>query len=1266
MSHYQALIHENDQLLKDLGSLEHEKHTLTAMLEENAKAMQQQQKGGGRKSAKSTEREVQLKDKLKQVEGKFKQLQAEQRRKEHAVKLVKQDSARVQQLQQSIGTLKKSKADMVRKQKDSAARFKTVMDTKNKELSDIRKRSRRDKLEASKLQHENRKLQTAVLRKAKAHQKTEEALRRNKEHLMKLLALKKRERMRQSVSKIAKRKRRQRRETIEQQAKGRAAGAPAEAAAATGAMEEADPWAAEDEKIRGTKFCLLELVRERVQRQQRQELEEKLQSEYDTLQKQILVEVGTLNTLKDECLEEGAEEGSDAALQVVEQEQRLEELVVKLEGVTASLADVHLPAKATASRTDEDSSEDGEEEARELSLVSEMPAPALRTVLWSLLDEQTDLCVALETSRAHSKQQAMALAAAVERAHRAEQHAKDLQRHFHEKLRGAEKKRLDYAHAVCSPVKKMPGKADAMEALNAHLKEKLTEMDRAQSDLREEKDTLARRATEFQERAMVAEQALEDLHASSEVAGLIQHLQGVWGEIGANDQGRESTLETIRAATVRQAREELDGAKRRKCALEAQCKRFEEEIYFRNLLLGNQAMDMEPPACRSLSERCEDLASRWRDLDGATAAAVQRIGEAQRKAEAFHHLLEVESPSGRADQDMLAQTLRLPPPPTDGAAPGLEWFTAAAEVLAGQVTAQRVEDMEGAARRAAVRLAELTAECDSSVLAARGHLSTMGLLEPSHSLAVENLLAQQGLTSGAGATDVLGVVQELLPTAGVVAPSSRRVELRTAAERVCQCLAAHAVARSDAAKTAQKLLRDSMEAVFLRLCQKHGLPTGDEEGDENLGAVEGSLAETVLADLVHEIVRCLKLTKQELAETQGRLEALWETGRGTAAEQEAFSRDWAGVEEKRSQLQVSQDSPAAAELAAMANVLAPRRGTMVEAGQPEHEEGASGATGALPPHHAPSTEWFAALAGSLGSAAAEARWLREAMECLERHRGRVHAREELEAAVLRLDQDLNDFYNKSSEFESSCKDPTRLLDRTGKGRRVLDQEEKSRREYKRVIEKCLSELQQVLLKWEERERSPFPAKKLSDRAQVVLKNLKRDSCVTSLTQLMHLESSMYVGNQRVPGSSKRSRETADGDSQPGSPGSEGHSPREVAKAGSAAASGASGGGAVSPKRTDPSTAQGPPRAVQAPVVPAPHPRKTQNPFAKMVTSRKAAGGKAAVAAAPRTLMDHTVTSGARVSAGAEGVASTLEDRENRGSRENIILNGQPEQGARGD
>jgi len=70
-----------------------------------------------------------------------------------------------------IFKLKKAKIDLMKKQKDAAAQFKSFMDLKDKELITFKKTRDREKRETSKLICENQKLHTLMSRKVRSHRK---------------------------------------------------------------------------------------------------------------------------------------------------------------------------------------------------------------------------------------------------------------------------------------------------------------------------------------------------------------------------------------------------------------------------------------------------------------------------------------------------------------------------------------------------------------------------------------------------------------------------------------------------------------------------------------------------------------------------------------------------------------------------------------------------------------------------------------------------------------------------------------------------------------------------------------------------------------------------------------------------------------------------------------------------------------------------------------------------------------------------------------
>ena len=116
---------------------------------------------------------------------------------------------------------------------------------------------------------------------------------------------------------------------------------------------------------------------------------------------------------------------------------------------------------------------------------------------------------------------------------------------------------------------------------------------------------------------------------------------------------------------------------------------------------------------------------------------------------------------------------------------------------------------------------------------------------------------------------------------------------------------------------------------------------------------------------------------------------------------------------------------------------------------------------------------------------------------------------------MKLDKELNRLYAESSEFEEKNKDPSRLQDRTGKGRKALLHEESQRQLFQKSIRKTLVELQRALTKWEEDHGEKFQANLLSEHGREI-RDDKSKAAIKDKTQLMHLESNMHIQavNQR--------------------------------------------------------------------------------------------------------------------------------------------------------
>lgn len=487
--------------------------------------------------------------------------------------------------------MKRSRVDALKKQKESASQFKTFMAQKNKELIEARKVRMKEKRDLSKLEVENRKLNDMMGRKVKAHQKTEQALQRNKQHLVKLLAERKREQQRQRSN-----KRRQANNTAasnkkKAQAGGNSSSTDKKGGSSSGSCaapsDDVLTWAPEDQKIRSSKFFILEMLNMRVAKKEREEKEERLQNEYDLLQQMVFEEVETLNRLKESVLtaqetvlqknsekDENTVVGSEESLvtndadeddsplqalntELIEQEERLESLILKMSLVGESLSELHLPA--FEEENEHLSTNSYDDEMREIDMIAQMEAPMLRTVFWSLLEGHSECLYEKHKLAQQLRLKQAEACAAEERAHSIEQDNSRLKRGFYERVNILEHERTDLVQAICSPVKKRSD--NALMSLNNNLEAKLNAEKELNAKLEMKLKEMETKAMELDESLQVArnsEVSTTDDSGGDNLSKIVEDLQKVWGTIELESSERYELLNTIMNANISCALTTLD------------------------------------------------------------------------------------------------------------------------------------------------------------------------------------------------------------------------------------------------------------------------------------------------------------------------------------------------------------------------------------------------------------------------------------------------------------------------------------------------------------------------------------------------------------------------------------------------------------------------------------------------------------------------------------------------------------------------------------
>jgi len=1032
MEQYQVLLEENDLLVRELQSLEGEKLQLMSQVAQHEK------KG----ASEPTAYVLKLKEKLQAVESRLKSQASEQKKREDAMGLIKRDSARVKELEESINGLKRSKVDMVKKQKDAASHFKAFMDLKNKELADVRKTRQREKVASSKLENENRKLVTMMSRKVKAHQKTEEALQKNKAHLVKLLAMRKRERQRQSTTRAG---------------GGAKAGGKIKSKVPLTPTDATEVvWAPENEAVKSAKFTLVQLVCGRAEKQLRVEQEGKLMDEFDALQQQVLEVVANLNKLKkleeDEASQnEGDHEDESEAFaaEIIEHEERLEALIVKLDLVSNALSETHLPANETA--------EGEEEEALELELVGGLEAPSLRTTLWSLLDEFSELEYQKRLlAESHHRKEAEVKAVEAKLA-RLEQANADLQRSFHDRTRNMHAERLEYAQAVCSPNgKKQQG--GALRALNADLEAKLEEEKAARSALEEESKGLRTKAADACEQLEIAQMALQQAAPGegNPLTKVIEDIQTIWTDLGTSETDRRDMLAEIRESAGKSARAILAKSSQEQEALKERIVDLENELQLIARVIGVEASTIVPETQSSRQEYFSRLVSARAKVEDEVSALSERLTAVHRKASSFMTMLGAyEEP---VNYPKLAQLLQLDPATV---------FTSGLASDCDGTLPALLEGWEASARSLAVRIGEVQAEQQATVIAARSQLAALGIKNdlPNNLCNLEHSYDAETMHT---TCRFLFSSEQALEASSTSHSKEFVACVKTLAAAIQETHSAYA----EAAGVASHFLETWFVAVHNRLARDH----------ENLPP----LGKERLVILVHEVFHCLNKTRDTCTSSVAKIKGAWE--------------------EHSTALEARVEIPAPWE----------REG-------PAASSSLADAATALEKSAVVKTAKLNELTAELKTACDEAQSLEERMSRVTEALGKMDDRAQLQLAIMGYDEQLAELYKESTAFELKAKDPSRLQDRTGKGRKELANEEATRKQFQKSIRKTLSDLQKALTQWEVNEHEKFRGELLSEHGLSV-RDAKNKDAVSGMTQLMHLESSMQVKGGNGNGERRNSGE----------------------------------------------------------------------------------------------------------------------------------------------
>jgi kinesin family protein 4/21/27 len=362
---YHTLKAKYEVLMGEVQQLETEKTNLAQQLE---KATADPSKGCS----------LAIKKKLEKVEVSLARARSETRKHQQKYRKAEQQAQKSKVLERKIVELKKAKVDMIKKQKESAARHREYTESKTREIMALKRKERTAGQKMSKLEAEI-KIHKNNLEKRKDYcTKLSSKLKQTESHLMKLLAMRKRELHHRSSM------------TTQTPVRGQKDRSPAP----RGILRKQTSAAADDvfapasSETKSIVFLLDKAIAESVSTSQTIRRYEERVAEYSDVMRDLIAEVNLLNNAKKEA-KEANREGATEDIRSLEQ--NVEDLELKLELVGSELETLklNLPSGDGVSSLSLDN------DAAVTKVLGSVDAPQLRTVFKEVISKLADSEVCL-------------------------------------------------------------------------------------------------------------------------------------------------------------------------------------------------------------------------------------------------------------------------------------------------------------------------------------------------------------------------------------------------------------------------------------------------------------------------------------------------------------------------------------------------------------------------------------------------------------------------------------------------------------------------------------------------------------------------------------------------------------------------------------------------------------------------------------------------------------------------------------------------------
>jgi len=347
---YHNMKDKYERLMCEVHSLESEKQTLS---EELDKAQVDPTKGCSQA----------IKTKMKKVEESLARARSETRKHQQMYRKAEQEAQKCKALERKIQDLKHIKVNLMKKQREDAAKHKEFTNQKTREIHALKRRGKTADKKISKMETESQKYKANLERSKSRCDKLSDKLKQTESHLMRLLTKRRNDLNRNTKS------------TRQSSAHG---------SYGQHNLDGMDQFAPVNEEVKSIKFLLEKTVSDRVTLSQNKDAYQSKVVEHGKIMQAMAKEAKSIQSRKREYQSADPDGAHRIVIQIREHEETVQELQLKVELLENDLDQLQAKCPSIEDSIFEEDAID--ENGPALKMITKLDGPVLRTLLWNLLD----------------------------------------------------------------------------------------------------------------------------------------------------------------------------------------------------------------------------------------------------------------------------------------------------------------------------------------------------------------------------------------------------------------------------------------------------------------------------------------------------------------------------------------------------------------------------------------------------------------------------------------------------------------------------------------------------------------------------------------------------------------------------------------------------------------------------------------------------------------------------------------------------------------